>query len=94
MWKLKDILVKNSKYSKTHLKDRLYKENLLKPECSICGQKGTWLGKKISLILDHINGVNNDNRIENLRIVCPNCNATLSTFCGRNKKNNKKKYKG
>jgi hypothetical protein len=41
-----------------------------------------WVGKKMSLILDHINGVNNDNRIEN-RIVCPNCNATLDTHCGK-----------
>jgi len=35
----------------------------------------------MTLILDHINGVNNDNRLENLRIVCPNCNATLDTHC-------------
>ena len=40
----------------------------------------------MSLILDHINGINNDNRLENLRIVCPNCNATLPTHCGRNKR--------
>ena len=40
----------------------------------------------MSLILDHINGVHNDNRLENLRIVCPNCNATLPTHCGRKKK--------
>lgn len=37
----------------------------------------------MSLILDHINGVRDDNRLENLRIVCPNCNATLDTHCGR-----------
>ena len=40
--------------------------------------------KKMSLILDHINGIHNDNRIENLRIVCPNCNATLDTHAGKN----------
>jgi len=44
-----------------------------------------WNGKKMSLILDHINGVWNDDRIENLRIVCPNCNAYLDTHCGKNK---------
>ena len=37
----------------------------------------------MSLILDHINGVRDDNRLENLRIVCPNCAATLETHCGR-----------
>lgn len=45
----------------------------------------------MSLILDHINGDNSDHRIENLRIVCPNCNATLPTFSGKNVKRNKKK---
>jgi predicted amidophosphoribosyltransferase len=45
---------------------------------------------KISLILDHINGIHNDNRIENLRIVCPNCNAGLDTFAGKNV--NKRNY--
>lgn len=39
----------------------------------------------MSLVLDHINGVADDNRLENLRIVCPNCAATLETHCGRNK---------
>ncbi len=39
-----------------------------------------------SLVLDHINGVRDDNRLENLRLVCPNCNATLDTHCGRNRR--------
>jgi Zn-finger nucleic acid-binding protein len=38
----------------------------------------------MSLILDHINGVSDDHRLENLRMLCPNCNATLETHCGRN----------
>jgi hypothetical protein len=42
-----------------------------------------WRGRQMSLILDHINGVFDDNRLENLRIVCPNCAATLDTHCGR-----------
>jgi len=76
-----DILVENSTYQTTHLKNRLYKEGLKQRKCELCGQGEMWEGKKMSLILDHINGVNNDNRIENLRIVCPNCNATLPTHC-------------
>jgi ribosomal protein S27AE len=71
------------------LKTRIYKLGLKKRECELCGQGEIWKGKKMSLILDHINGIWNDNRLENLRIVCPNCNATLETHCGKNLKKNK-----
>ena len=77
-----EILVENSTYKMTSsLKKRLYKEGLKERICEMCGQGEMWNGTKISLILDHVNGVNNDNRIENLRIVCPNCNAGLPTHC-------------
>lgn len=84
---LQDILVENSTYCRYNLKKRLYDQGLLKRECCLCGQDENWNGMKISLILDHINGVFNDNRLENLRVVCPNCNAGLDTFAGKNKKN-------
>lgn len=83
---IKDILINNSSYSTTHLKERLYKEGLKEKKCELCGQDEKWNGRHMSLILDHINGINNDNRLENLRIVCPNCNATLPTHCRGNKK--------
>lgn len=79
-----EYLVKDSCYSRSSLKRRLYKEGLKVPICEMCGQNEIWYGKKISLILDHINGTNNDNRLENLRIVCPNCNAGLDTNGGKN----------
>jgi hypothetical protein len=80
-----DILVINSKYCSTStLKERLYREGLKNRKCELCGQNEMWMGNHISMILDHINGINNDNRLENLRIVCPNCNAGLSTHCGKN----------
>lgn len=89
----KDILIKNSTYNHNHnLKNRLYEASLKERYCELCGQSEEWMGKKMSLILDHINGINNDNRLENLRIVCPNCNATLDTHCGKNIKNKKKYY--
>ena len=88
---LDEILVENSQYSSTtNLKERLYNVGLKERSCELCGQGELWMGKKISLILDHINGVNNDNRIENLRIVCPNCNASLPTHGGKNVKHQTK----
>jgi len=82
---LDEILIENSNYiHTTSLKNRLYDEGLKQRCCELCGQGEEWMGKKISLILDHKNGTHNDNRIENLRIVCPNCNATLDTHGGKN----------
>jgi hypothetical protein len=49
----------------------------------MCGQGEMWRGVRMGLVLDHVNGVWNDNRLENLRFLCPNCNATLDTHCGR-----------
>jgi hypothetical protein len=84
---LEKIMVENSTYtSGNHLKKRLLKRGILKNECSECGQDGEWNKKPLVMIIDHINGVNNDHRLENLRILCPNCNSQQSTFAGRNKK--------
>lgn len=80
---LDDVLVENSSYSRGKLKDRLYEEGLKERRCELCGQGELWQGQRMSLILDHANGVRDDNRLLNLRIVCPNCAATLDTHCGR-----------
>jgi hypothetical protein len=82
---LSECLIENSTYNRCQLKERLYNEGFKEKKCELCGQDENWNGGKMSLILDHINGVWNDNRIENLRIVCPNCNATLPTHCGKQK---------
>jgi len=89
---LKDIMIENSTFSRKQLKKRLYDEGIKERKCELCGQDENWNGKKMSLILDHINGINDDNRLENLRIVCPNCNATLDTHCRGNKKANNKEH--
>jgi hypothetical protein len=83
---LVDILVEGSTYNRRHLKRRLFAEGIKQPRCEICGQGELWRGVRMALVLDHINGVWNDNRLENLRILCPNCNATLDTHCGRKNK--------
>jgi ribosomal protein S27AE len=80
---LSDIPVEHSTYSRGHLKRRLYDEGLKLRHCELCGQGEEWRGRRMAMILDHINGVADDNRIENLRIVCPNCAATFDTHCGR-----------
>ena len=80
---LDEVLVEHSTYSRATLKRRLYAAGLKERRCELCGQGERWQERHMSLILDHINGVADDNRLENLRIVCPNCNATLDTHCGR-----------
>jgi len=82
---LEEILIESSKYTSTyHLKSRLLKAELLEYECSSCSIS-EWQSKPLTLHLDHINGVNNDNRLENLRLLCPNCHSQTSTYCGKNK---------
>jgi hypothetical protein len=82
---LSDILVENSTYTSIwQLKRRLLRESMLEYKCYLCGLI-EWNGKPITLQLDHINGVHLDHRIENLRLLCPNCHSQTETFAGRNK---------
>ena len=79
---LDEILIKGSNYQSTSsLKKRLLKENLLVNCCSICSQVPSWQGEPLVMVLDHINGDNTDNRLRNLRLLCPNCNSQQPTFC-------------
>jgi hypothetical protein len=83
---LADILVKNSTYrDNTKLKRRLLKEGLLVNRCYDCGLEPLWQGRLLVMVLDHINGDPFDYRIENLRLLCPNCNSQQLTFAGKNK---------
>jgi len=71
--------------SSNKLKKRLIKERILSSKCSSC-HLTDWLGKPIPLELDHIDGNHLNNRLENLRILCPNCHALTPTYRGKNKK--------
>lgn len=78
------LLVENSSFNRTHLKERLLEEKVLEYRCVECGNEGTWNGKAITLQLEHKNGVSNDNRIDNLCFLCPNCHSQTKTYAGKN----------
>ena len=94
-------LVENGQMSSSSLKERLLKEGLLEPKCSAphCPNPITTIDgltgeeKPTPLTLDHINGINNDNRLENLRLLCANCDRFNPTFCRGSKRNTQKKVK-
>lgn len=80
-----EYLNNNKSISSNKLKKRLIIEEIFYPKCSNCKLE-TWFGKPIPLELDHINGKCSDNRLENLRLLCPNCHALTPTYRGKNKK--------
>jgi Zn finger protein HypA/HybF involved in hydrogenase expression len=81
-----DVILTKGRYLSTHkLKLRLLKEGIFEKKCYNCGLI-EWLNNPIPLQLDHIDGDNRNNELSNLRIICPNCHAQTSTWCGKNKK--------
>lgn len=86
---ISELLVENCVFSRSKLKKRLLNEGILQNRCYMDGCPNPlldWRGIRLNVVLDHINGIPNDNRIENLRVLCPNCNSQLKTHCGKNKK--------
>jgi len=81
---LASVMVRNSTFSRSRLKARIRREGIIPYQCGSCGLGDVWEGAELVLVLDHINGVHNDHRKENLRFLCPNCNSQTPTFAGRN----------
>lgn len=73
------------KITSHHLKIRLIEEGLKKEECESC-HNIKWLSGKIPLELHHIDGNDENNKLENLQILCPNCHALTDNFCSKNLK--------
>ncbi len=84
---LNTILLDNSPYNNSdYLKKRLIREKILKNECVKCKIGDVWMNEPITLQLDHINGDRKNNRLNNLRLLCPNCHSQTHTFAGKNYK--------
>lgn len=82
---LNDILENIVPYSSSNnLRKRLLRDGIFTHICSSC-KNTEWMGHPIPLELDHINGINDDNRLENLRLLCPNCHSLTPTHAGKNK---------
>ena len=83
---LEDILIESVYFQSHQLKKRLFRELIKEEKCELCGWSERSLDGRIPVELDHINGDRHDNRIENLRILCPNCHSLQSTHRGLNKR--------
>jgi 5-methylcytosine-specific restriction endonuclease McrA len=69
--------------SRRNVKLRLLRLGILENRCSVCGLSD-WQGKPLIVHIDHINGIKDDHRLENLRMLCPNCHSQTQTYGGRN----------
>jgi bacterioferritin-associated ferredoxin len=83
---LEEVLVEDRPTGSHKLKRRLFRAGLKRPACELCGWAERASDGRLPVELDHINGDNRDNRIENLRILCPNCHSLQPTHRGLNQK--------
>lgn len=88
----KDLFKENSNHGRQNLKERIIKQNLIEYKCDICNLGSHWNNQKLTLQLDHKNGIHNDNRLENLRFLCPNCHSQTNTFAGKKLKKRKENF--
>lgn len=76
-----EYLDNSKKIHSSKLKNKLLKEGLIDDKCSNCGLT-EWMGKSIVLQLHHIDGNHNNNNLENLQLLCPNCHSQTENYCG------------
>jgi hypothetical protein len=81
----REYFAPNTKHGGAEMRKRICDEKLIPYRCAFCGNEGKWNGMTLHLEIDHVNGDHYDNRLENLRFLCPNCHSLTSTFGGRNK---------
>jgi len=91
-----DFLNHPEKYNRANYQPKPFKEDILKEQggvCAICGCKPEWNGKPLIFVLDHIDGHASNNRRDNLRLICPNCDTQLPTFKSKNKNGDRYYYR-
>src|SRR5947209_996530 len=79
-----ELILKKSG-SRCTIKRRLLMAGKLRNQCDFCGLS-EWHGQPISIQIDHINGVRDDHRLENLRMLCPNCHSQTETYAGKKRR--------
>lgn len=77
------MFVENCKTSMSIVRNFIRKNKILENKCYECNLEPFWNNKFLVLQIDHINGINNDNRLENLRYLCPNCHSQTDTFTSK-----------
>lgn len=82
-----EVFCENSQVTQHCLRGYIERHQTIHYKCSVCGCDGKWQNGIIKLEIHHINGINNDNRIENLTYLCPNCHALIENYRGKNKEN-------
>lgn len=83
---LDEVFIIDSPVTQKVLRGYVERHNIIPHKCAICGCDGHWQDGEIALEIHHINGINTDNRIENLQYLCPNCHALTDNYRGLNKK--------
>jgi hypothetical protein len=83
---LESVLIRGGYTNRHRLKLRLLRAGHLSNSCALCELGPQWHSHPLTLVLDHINGINDDYRPDNLRLLCPNCHSQTPTFSGRNRR--------